>query len=169
MYILSVEKASKLTRLSRCLALYFDILKMVLQCTYAMFLYSASRGFFLHANGFLNVKSHARRNTCPSVNVFEAVIRLFCLCTACNIYSHLPELCTAQNIGPHRCLFMTSVVQYFSIRELQILRRARQRVRDFLSTKKCARVNQRHFRGKTCRSGGSKLSDAIRRWLNFLQ
>ena len=55
---------------------------------------------------------------------------------------------------------------------LQILRRVRLRVRDFLSTKQCPRVNQRHFGGKTwqpsslyyefqreCRSCGNKLSN----------
>ena len=58
------------------------------------------------------------------------------------------------------------------IRDLQILRRERLRLRDFLNTKQCSRVRQRHFGGKTwqpssfyyefqreCRSGGNKLSN----------
>ena len=35
-------------------------------------------------------------------------------------------------------------------RDLKILRRKRLRVRDFLNTEYCLRVNQRHFGGKTC-------------------
>ena len=57
-------------------------------------------------------------------------------------------------------------------RDLQILRRERLRVRDFLNSKWCSRVNQRHFGVKKwqpssfyyefqreCRSGGNKLSN----------
>ena len=36
----------------------------------------------------------------------------------------------------------------FYNRVLYILRRERQRVRDFLNTKQCSRINQRHFGGK---------------------
>ena len=74
-----------------------------------------------------------------------------------------------------------SLLLKFAIRDLQILRRVRLRVRDFLNTKQCTRVNQRHFGGKTrqpssfyyefqreCRGGENKLSNVrsfiILRW-----
>ena len=63
-------------------------------------------------------------------------------------------------------------VQESKIESFKILRRERLRVRDFLSTKQCTRVSQRHFGGKTwqpssfyyefqreCRSSGNKLSN----------
>ena len=51
------------------------------------------------------------------------------------------------------------------IRELQILIRGRLRERDALNTKKCARVNQRHFGGKTwspsfSRTGSLSIDDS---------
>ena len=63
-------------------------------------------------------------------------------------------------------------VVFQTARDLQILRRERLRVRNFLNSKYCSRVGQRHFGGKTwqqsslyyefkreCRSGGNKLSN----------
>ena len=43
-------------------------------------------------------------------------------------------------------------------RELQILRLVRLRLRDFLNTKQCTRVSQRHFGGKSWQYGHSTTS-----------
>ena len=65
-----------------------------------------------------------------------------------------------------------NVYNFSASRDFQILRRVRQRVQDFLSTKQCSHVNQRDFGGNTwqpwsihyefqreCRIGGNKLSN----------